>query len=770
MGGSRRKFVGFFAGVLACLALALAVPLVAGAASSLSLLGSFVYEDVYGVFGGNALMAKTVGTVTDEEGYELNLVQEDLVNPEKGVILSTVRTDAYVVDDPRISEFTIGGKVLDYFWLDSTYSSEQGEGKRGLLSFDGEVVLDPVYDILQFNGDQTLIIATRQTESGATATLLDAATLKVLGEEPYSGASQIYAYFYVEDGVEFVYLSVYLDAGRPEGHVFAVSGAGFGEELSEWGGERLPSVTTGVSSTGEEFGAYVNSEGTLVIERESGTKEIAGQYYEYGYYVYGDYIEVMSLDGKSYFSYTGEPTTIFDGYSVADVLTVDSSYVYYCNESNSWEYVLIQGDGSVRELPEGYRYGYDVVDNHLFGYTEGGEFAVFDANMRKVLAYDVSQFGGDAASSFLSEWDKGFIIYCSVDTGDGYQGYNIYFDKEFNLVAEGFGTTISRAANYATLPDGTEIYLRKDGNDSDYALVLGADLQPVEFGGYQLVIPGNPGSEQHYSDNGNSVQRAGTDWYYARDPETGKFGAVDPSGTVVIPFEFDSIVDCNTVGDETMILVRKGDTWSFLDTAQATEPDASFSDVTAETPHVEDILWLEQTGISTGWEEEDGTVTFRGMSPVVRQDMAAFLYRLAGSPDYEPTAEDMAYFSDVDGDTPHFREVLWLAATGISEGWEEGDSRVFRGMSEIVRQDMAAFLYRLAGSPDYEPTAEDMAYFSDVDESTPHYREVLWLYSTGVSEGWEEKDGSHTFRGMDTVKRQDMAAFLHRMSERGLVG
>ena len=197
---------------------------------------------------------------------------------------------------------------------------------------------------------------------------------------------------------------------------------------------------------------------------------------------------------------------------------------------------------------------------------------------------------------------------------------------------------------------------------------------------------------------------------------------------------------------------------------------AAFSDVTAATPHHEDISWLAETRISEGWED-DGSRVFRGMSPVVRQDMAAFLHRLA---DHEGASFDESEeleFSDVSESTPHFRDILWLAATGISEGWEEKDgSHTFRGMSEIVRQDMAAFLYRLAGSPEYEPSPDDMMYFDDVDESTPHYREVLWLYSTGVSEGWEEKDGTHTFRGMDTVKRQDMAAFLHRMSERGLVG
>ena len=199
-------------------------------------------------------------------------------------------------------------------------------------------------------------------------------------------------------------------------------------------------------------------------------------------------------------------------------------------------------------------------------------------------------------------------------------------------------------------------------------------------------------------------------------------------------------------------------------TALAASSLGGFSDVNASTPHVSDVLWLKSMKISTGWEEEDGTVTFRGMSPVVRQDMAAFLYRLAGSPDYEPTAEDMAYFSDVDESTPHYREVLWLYSTGVSEGWEEKDgSHTFRGMDTVKRQDMAAFLHRLAvymGSPS---RGSSSLTFSDVTEKTPHYEDILWLASTGVSEGWLMNDGTHEYRGMNSVVRQDMAAFLHRL-------
>ena len=206
----------------------------------------------------------------------------------------------------------------------------------------------------------------------------------------------------------------------------------------------------------------------------------------------------------------------------------------------------------------------------------------------------------------------------------------------------------------------------------------------------------------------------------------------------------------------------------------------SFSDVSSATDHAEDIWWLASTGISEGFP--DGT--YRGLNSVVRQDMAAFLHRLGnlsdslsgkasmaiGSGAISPreaalpvkdtdatraSGGDWTLFSDVDSGTSHAKEIGWLASTGISEGFPDG---TFRPMAGVARQDMAAFLYRLAGSPSYTPSASAKAAFSDVDSSTPHYKEVLWLAETGISEGFP--DG--TFRGMSTVARQDMAAFLRR--------
>ena len=124
-----------------------------------------------------------------------------------------------------------------------------------------------------------------------------------------------------------------------------------------------------------------------------------------------------------------------------------------------------------------------------------------------------------------------------------------------------------------------------------------------------------------------------------------------------------------------------------------------FRDVGKNTPHAEDILWLAHSGISTGWKEADGTSTFRPRESVKRQDMAAFLYRLARLGGVNVEDGKSMGFSDVKDSTPHAKEVRWLGGSGISTGWRNPNGTYrFQGMSNTVRQDMSAFLHRTAGT------------------------------------------------------------------------
>ena len=182
----------------------------------------------------------------------------------------------------------------------------------------------------------------------------------------------------------------------------------------------------------------------------------------------------------------------------------------------------------------------------------------------------------------------------------------------------------------------------------------------------------------------------------------------------------------------------------------------SFPDVTEKTDHHDHITWLAGTGITKGYP--DGT--YRPMEMVYRQDMAAFLYRLAGEPVFTPTDEQKAVFKDVNEATPHCNEIWWLASTGIAEGYHDG---TFRPLEKMYRQDLAAFINRLAaylGNDDartYQPESYDL--FKDINAESDHAREIMWLGSEGISTGYPDK----TFRGLTPGFRQDMAAFLHRL-------
>lgn len=172
-----------------------------------------------------------------------------------------------------------------------------------------------------------------------------------------------------------------------------------------------------------------------------------------------------------------------------------------------------------------------------------------------------------------------------------------------------------------------------------------------------------------------------------------------------------------------------------------------FTDVTPSTQFYTEMLWLFEQGIATGWP--DGT--FRPTLPVNRDAMAAFLYRLAGSPAFTPPATSP--FGDITPATSFYKEITWLASTGVTTGFGDG---TFQPGAPVNRDAMAAYLYRLAGKPQF--TAPSTSPFSDVTPTTMFYKEITWLAAAGIAEGYEDR----TFRPWTAVNRDAMAAFLYR--------
>jgi hypothetical protein len=168
--------------------------------------------------------------------------------------------------------------------------------------------------------------------------------------------------------------------------------------------------------------------------------------------------------------------------------------------------------------------------------------------------------------------------------------------------------------------------------------------------------------------------------------------------------------------------------------------------------HVHAIHWAFSAGITTGWPVEGSNYPrYRPSAPVNRDAMAAFLYRLAGSPDYTPPA--VSPFRDVPTSTMFYKEIAWLAEQGIARGWADG---TYRPWEPVNRDAMAAFLYRAAGTPHYDPPTDST--FRDVTPGQEHYKEIAWLAAKGISTGWADR----TYRPVEAVRRDAMAAFLYR--------
>ena len=188
-------------------------------------------------------------------------------------------------------------------------------------------------------------------------------------------------------------------------------------------------------------------------------------------------------------------------------------------------------------------------------------------------------------------------------------------------------------------------------------------------------------------------------------------------------------------------------------------PDVDYTNVNAgaekDTAHATEVNDLYAKGVITGYP--DGTFGW-GVN-VARQDFIVWLWRNAGSPKTEITTQ----FVDVDADTFGAEAISWAAAKGITEGYKNADGTTSFGYGSLIaRQDAAAFLYRAAGSPKFNPDYS-VRTFADVDASTPHAKEILWAYENKIANGFG--GGQNTFQGLGYVYRQDAAAFISRVNK-----
>ena len=144
-----------------------------------------------------------------------------------------------------------------------------------------------------------------------------------------------------------------------------------------------------------------------------------------------------------------------------------------------------------------------------------------------------------------------------------------------------------------------------------------------------------------------------------------------------------------------------------------------FSDVDQSRYYAPAVAWLASSGITNG----TSTTTFSPNAPVTRSQMAAFLYRYAG----EPIGLPRNPFADVPRSAYFAEPVDWLFDQGITTGTS---TNAFSPGRHVTRAEMATFLWRLEGEP--RATA---APFSDVPRGRYFSEAIDWLFERGITTG-----------------------------------
>lgn len=182
-----------------------------------------------------------------------------------------------------------------------------------------------------------------------------------------------------------------------------------------------------------------------------------------------------------------------------------------------------------------------------------------------------------------------------------------------------------------------------------------------------------------------------------------------------------------------------------------------FIDVPDNLIFADEINTLADLGVIRGWPDR----TFRPQISVWRDAVIAYMYRIAGEPAYTPPRRSP--FLDVDQSQPFYKEICWAHSTGLTTGWKVRGGWEFRPYQPILRDAMAAFLFRASGE---SLSGVKFGGFKDVNSSLVFEKEIKWMGSTGISRGWD--DG--TYRPFNQTTRAELAAFLYRyMEHRGLL-
>lgn len=346
--------------------------------------------------------------------------------------------------------------------------------------------------------------------------------------------------------------------------------------------------------------------------------------------------------------------------------------------------------------------------DHLI--ESGGKMTYFNGHMHALLNPDVKSMG------------LAFAGNCTVWVGDS---------TDTRPVQTGLNLKATRTVRF-TVPD-TVAQTSKISSFSSY-LVPGASFTPKVT---PVQVPTSFPVISTYNKIYPSLKWSSSNARVAQIPSDGSLLKANGAGSAIITAKPLAV---NSLGKSIVLNRAMSRPITIVGTSD-------FTDVPTNHQFFSEITWLKRQGITTGYPDK----TFRPLESVERGAVAAFFYRMAGSPAYTPPK--VSPFKDIPTNHQFYKEIAWLSSKGITTGYPDG---TFRPKDPVSRAAMAAFFYRMSGSPQFDNPSWPP--FWDYTNRHQFAKEIAWLKETGITTGYPDR----SFRPEEPISRAAMAAFLYR--------
>jgi hypothetical protein len=173
---------------------------------------------------------------------------------------------------------------------------------------------------------------------------------------------------------------------------------------------------------------------------------------------------------------------------------------------------------------------------------------------------------------------------------------------------------------------------------------------------------------------------------------------------------------------------------------------AGLVDVPVTSYFARPAAWALSKGVTTG---VGGSDRFEPHRPITRGELVTLLWRTAG----QPRASAHSGFEDVPTNAFYAPAVTWARNRGLTTG--VGGSNRFEPTRPITRAEVAALLWRAAGSPSRSANSG----FADVPANTYFAVPAGWARDRGITTG---VGGSDRFEPHRSISRAEMIAMLWR--------